>query len=148
MDAKASQEEERRMIEQQLNNCNDHYEKVQLIRKIKNQQMKQEKSLVRERLKCLNEFEQTLNGIGKNMKVLTEQYPSLVSAASVQQLQTNIAETEEFLQAARRLYNSNVSILNQTVVSIPYNFIANLKGMEKAPFYEGSEEKKSVSIEF
>lgn len=144
----AGQEEEQKLVKQLLDSCADNYEKVQVIHKLKNEQLKEETMLAEERLNSLKEFEQTLNGIGKHMKVLTEQYPNLVSAASVQQLQMNIQETEEFLSAARRLYNSNVSLYNQTIIAIPYSIIANLRHMQKAPFYEGSEEKKNVKVEF
>ena len=57
-------------------------------------------------------------------------------------VQVAIADTEEHLQAARRLYNSNVSRYNQQIVSFPSSVVANSKGMTKRDFFNVEEEKK------
>jgi LemA protein len=55
---------------------------------------------------------------------------------------------EEHLQAARRLYNSNVSFYNQLLVSFPASIVANNKKMVKRDFFEADEIKKEdVKIE-
>lgn len=59
-----------------------------------------------------------------------EAYPQLASSAVFINLQKSISDTEEHLQAARRLYNSNVSIYNQKIVSFPTSIVATLRGFK------------------
>ena len=51
-------------------------------------------------------------------------------------------DVEEHLQAARRIYNSNVSTYNQLIVTFPTNTIAKKKGMTKKDFFKAEETKK------
>ena len=60
--------------------------------------------------------------------------------------QKSIYDAEEHLQAARRLYNSNVSLYNQKIVMFPYSVVARIHGMYKADFYEVDENKKEYLI--
>ena len=53
----------------------------------------------------------------KSLNIVAENYPQLLSSENYKTLQLAIADTEEHLQAARRLYNSNVSIYNQMLVT-------------------------------
>lgn len=76
------------------------------------------------------------------INVVAENYPELKSSENYKTLQQSIVEVEEHLQAARRLYNSNVSIYNQMIVSFPISIIANSKGMVKKNFFEADEAKK------
>ena len=84
----------------------------------------------------------------KKINVLAESYPELKSSENYKTLQQSIADVEEHLQAARRLYNSNVSLYNQLLVSFPTSSIAKNKGMTKKEFFEADEAKKEdVKIE-
>lgn len=76
------------------------------------------------------------------INIVAENYPELKSSENYKTLQQSIVEVEEHLQAARRLYNSNVSIYNQMIVSFPISIIANSKGMVKKNFFEADEAKK------
>lgn len=76
------------------------------------------------------------------INVVAESYPELKSSENYKTLQQSIVEVEEHLQAARRLYNSNVSIYNQMIVSFPISIIAKSKGMIKKAFFEADESKK------
>lgn len=76
------------------------------------------------------------------INVVAESYPELKSSENYKTLQQSIAEVEEHLQASRRLYNSNVSIYNQMLVSFPSSIIAKNKGMTKKDFFEADETKK------
>ena len=79
---------------------------------------------------------------------LIEEYPDLKASANFLDLQATIVDVEEHLQAARRLYNSNVSLYNQQLVSFPTSAIAKSKGMVKKEFFEADEVKKNdVKIE-
>ena len=87
----------------------------------------------------------------KNMEkinLLVENYPELKASETFTVLQQSIVEVEEHLQAARRMYNSNVSIFNQMLVTIPSNIVASMSGMTKKEFFEAEEVKRQdVKIE-
>ena len=78
----------------------------------------------------------------RKINVVAENYPELKSSENYKTLQQSIADVEEHLQAARRLYNSNVSLYNQLLVSFPTSSIAKNKGMTKKDFFEADEIKK------
>ena len=96
----------------------------------------------------LSSIQQGLGGISSTINALSEQYPTLYSHVSMNNLQKSIFDAEEHLQAARRLYNANVSLYNQTIVMFPYSIVANIHGMHKADFYEVDEKKKEYKINF
>ena len=70
------------------------------------------------KLGLLTSAQQGLTGVSSAINALAEQYPTLYSYASMQHFQQDIFDAEEHLQAARRLYNSNVSLYNQHI-SLP-----------------------------
>ena len=85
----------------------------------------------------------------ESLNVVVEQYPNLKADTQFSALQANIADVEEQLQAARRLYNSNVSTYNQAIVTFPTSFVANRKGMSKRAFFEAEAAKRQdVKMEF
>ncbi len=77
------------------------------------------------------------------LNVVAEAYPQLLSSENYKTLQLAIADTEEHLQAARRLYNANVSSYNQKIVTFPASVVAGMKSMARRDFFEVSEEKKA-----
>ena len=100
---------------------------------------------VGEKIEASNKIDENLSRIN----VVAENYPELKSSNNFIELQQSIADTEEHLQAARRLYNSNVSSYNQKIVTFPISIIANSQGMTKKDFFEAEEVKKSdVKMEF
>ena len=66
----------------------------------------------------------------------------------MQHFQQDIFDAEEHLQAARRLYNSNVSLYNQRLRTFPYLLLAKLHGMKEAKFYAVDEKKKDFKVQF
>ena len=78
----------------------------------------------------------------KKINIVAENYPELKSSENYNTLQKSITDVEEHLQAARRLYNSNISLYNQMIVSFPTSVIAKNKGMVKKDFFEVDEIKK------
>ena len=119
----------------------DEYEKITITDTIKYRKgMSME-----ERVEANNKMNETLGKIN----VLAEAYPELKASENFKTLQTAIADVEEHLQAARRLYNANISSYNQRVVSFPSSMIASFKGLSKREFFEADEAKKEdVKIEF
>lgn len=96
-----------------------------------------------------SEFASSLSKVASGLNVVVEQYPDLKANDMFGKLQVAIADTEEHLQAARRLYNSNVSIINSSIVSFPTSFVANKIHMTKKEFFEAEEiKRKDVEMKF
>jgi LemA protein len=73
--------------------------------------------------------------IGKVMAV-AEAYPELKASANFQQLQKDLADTEDQIQLARRYYNGAVRDYNVMIEQFPSNFIANFGSFKPAPFFQ------------
>lgn len=76
------------------------------------------------------------------VNALAENYPELKASENYKTLQQAIADVEEHLQAARRLYNANVSSYNQKIVTFPSSVIANSKGLVKREFFNAEDKKR------
>ncbi len=103
---------------------------------------------VNQKINLLSSIQHGLGGVGSAINALSEQYPTLYSYVSMDHFQRSIFDAEEHLQAARRLYNSNVSLYNQKIVMFPFSIIAGIHGMSKAAFYEVDEKKKDYKVNF
>ena len=93
----------------------------------------------------MQEKNQVNSNIEENLskiQALAENYPELKASENYKTLQLSIADTEEHLQAARRLYNSNVSIYNQKIVTFPSSIIANSKGLTQKEFFNAEDKKR------
>ena len=85
----------------------------------------------------------------KSLNVVVEQYPNLKADVQFVALQNSIRDVEEQLQAARRLYNANVSSFNQSIIVFPASIVANAAHLTKRDFFEAEETKREdVKIEF
>lgn len=87
---------------------------------------------------AVNEMDQA----NKFISAVAENYPTLRSSDNFKQLQISVMDVEEHLQAARRLYNSNISYLNQKIVSFPSSIVAGNLNITQAEFWETEEDKK------
>src|SRR3989338_3442105 len=76
----------------------------------------------------------------KTLFAVSENYPDLKANANFLDLQRELADTENKIQAARRFYNGNVRDLNTTIESFPQNLIANSFRFTKKEFFELEEE--------
>ena len=85
-----------------------------------------------ERAEANNKMTETFGKIN----VLAEAYPDLKASENFKTLQQSVTDVEEHLQAARRLYNSNISSYNQRVVTFPSSIVASTKGLAKREFFE------------
>ena len=84
-----------------------------------------------------------------SLNVVVEQYPNLKADVQFNSLQNSISDVEEQLQAARRLYNANVSAFNQAIIVFPASIVANSAHLTKREFFEVEEVKRQdVKIEF
>jgi len=78
-----------------------------------------------------------------SINVIVEQYPNLKASEVVTNLQNTTLVVEENLQAARRIYNSNVAYYNKYIVVFPNSIIAKLMKAENLPFFEAEVVKRS-----
>ncbi|MFP4478800.1 MAG: LemA family protein [Candidatus Izemoplasmatales bacterium] len=93
------------------------------------------------------EFQEQLNQVAAGINVVVERYPDLKANTVFLDLQASVRNAEEHLQAARRLYNANVTKLNHIIVTFPQSIVASQINMEKKPYFE-AEEKKREDVEF
>ena len=70
------------------------------------------------------------------VNAVSEQYPELRSSEVFQQLQGQLAETENGLAGARTSYNGAVSRLNQLTRTVPWMFLTGVAGVSRREFYE------------
>jgi len=85
----------------------------------------------------------------KQLFAIGESYPQLGSTNQFKQLQIAIMDTEEHLQAARRVYNSNISQYNQLCVSFPTSVAAGIIGAKRLEFFKIDDSKRQdVKMEF
>jgi LemA protein len=58
------------------------------------------------------------------IRAVAEQYPQLRASENFQQLQTELAQIEDEIQAARRIYNANVRAFNTRIQIFPNSLLA------------------------
>jgi len=96
------------------------------------------------------EAENMLTGALKSVFAIAEAYPELKANQNFLELQRELSDTENKIQAARRFYNTNVRDLNIKTESFPSNIIANIFRFSKMEFFELGEEaaREPVSVNF
>ena len=88
--------------------------------------------------------------LGKLLAV-AEAYPDLKANQNFAQLQTELTDTENKIQAARRFYNGNVRDLKIALQSFPSNIVGSTFNFKEEQFFElaeGSEEREPVKVSF
>jgi LemA protein len=70
------------------------------------------------------------------LRVVAEQYPELRATENFQQLQRNLSELEDEIQASRRIYNSNVQSYNTKIQIFPNSIVASQGGFTAREFFE------------
>ena len=82
------------------------------------------------------EAENMLTGALKSLFAVSENYPDLKANQNFSELQRELSDTENQIQAARRFYNTNVRDLNTAVQSFPQNLIARGFKFTEREFFE------------
>ena len=82
------------------------------------------------------EAENMLTGALKSVFAIAEAYPDLKANQNFLSLQSELSDTENKIQAARRFYNTNVRDLNISIQSFPSNVIANTFKFSKMEFFD------------
>ena len=96
--------------------------------------------------------ENMLSGALKSIFALAEAYPELKANQNFLSLQSELAGTEDKIQASRRFYNTTVMTLNTAEQSFPGNIIASSFGFKPMDLFELGEDeqaaKQPVSVKF
>lgn len=96
--------------------------------------------------------ENMLTGALKSIFAIAEAYPDLKANQNFLELQRELSDTENKIQAARRFYNTNVRDLNTSIESFPGNMIASAFKFGKMEFFDLDEgdaaAKQPVSVKF
>lgn len=95
--------------------------------------------------------ENMLSGALKSLFAVAEAYPDLKSNQNFMQLQSDLTDTEDKIQASRRFYNGNVRDFNTKVQTFPTNIFANIFGFAIRPFFDIDEkgpEGQPVNVQF
>lgn len=96
--------------------------------------------------------ENMLTGALKSLFAVSENYPDLKANQNFLELQRELSDTENKIQAARRFYNTNVRDLNTALESFPQNLIGNLFKFQKQEFFELEEgdeaAREPVAVKF
>ncbi len=95
--------------------------------------------------------ENMLTGALKSLFAIAEAYPDLKANQNFGQLQTELVDTEDKVQASRRFYNGNVRDYNIKLQVFPTNLFAQMLGFTHRDFFEAenqAEIEKPVAVTF
>lgn len=102
---------------------------------------------VKETAAAENQFEGAL----KSLFAVAEAYPDLKANQNFLQLQQELVDTEDKIQAARRFYNGGVRDLNTKIQVFPNNIFAGMLGFKQREFFEVEDMasvEKPVDVKF
>ena len=98
------------------------------------------------------EAENMLTGALKSIFAIAEAYPDLKANQNFMMLQSELADTENKIQAARRFYNGNVQDLKTAIESFPSNIVAGWFSFKAMEFFAldaaDSAAKNPVAVKF
>ncbi len=100
--------------------------------------------------KKVGQAENMLSSTLKSLFAVAENYPDLKASNNFVELQRELRDTEDKIQASRRFYNTNVRNLNIKIESFPINIVANLFKFSKMNFFEIEEAaaREAVNVKF
>jgi len=100
---------------------------------------------ITDKAKAENQLSETL----KSLFAVSENYPDLKASQNFLQLQDELSDTENKIQAARRFYNGQVRDFNIKIQTFPNNLMAGMLNFKKYEFFEADEkEKENVKVKF
>jgi len=104
-----------------------------------------------QQLQAFEGAEQGLTSALGKLLAVAENYPDLKANQNFLELQRELSDTENKIQAARRFYNSNVRDLRTALQQFPGNIIGNMFGFKAMEFFElaeNSTEREPVKVQF
>lgn len=100
-----------------------------------------------EDMAAFSQAQQGLSGVLSRLFAVSENYPDLKANQNFMQLQNDLTDTEDKIQAARRFYNGTVKDFNTKVELFPSNIIAGMFSFKKREFFEVGDEKERENVE-
>ncbi len=96
------------------------------------------------------EAENMLSSTLKSIFALSENYPNLKANQNFLELQRDLSDTENKIQAARRFYNGNVRDFNTKLQIFPTNIFGKILGFKNREYFEIEEakEREAVKVKF
>lgn len=88
-----------------------------------------------------NQFEATL----KSLFAVAEAYPDLKASQNFVELQQELVDTEDKIQASRRFYNSGVRDLNTRIQTFPANAVAGMFGFKNREFFDVDDSEREAA---
>ncbi len=104
-----------------------------------------------EQLTALSSAQSDLTGALTKLFAVAESYPDLKASQNFVELQRDLVDTENKIQAARRFYNTTIQTYNVAVDSFPSLIVAKMFNFIKKEFFEleeNSPEKENVKVSF
>ncbi|OGF20912.1 hypothetical protein A2316_03960 [Candidatus Falkowbacteria bacterium RIFOXYB2_FULL_38_15] len=98
----------------------------------------------------IGKAENVLTGTLKSLFAVAENYPDLKASQNFLQMQDELSDTENKIQASRRFYNGNVRDFNIKIQTFPSNIIAGIFKFANRGFFEieNKEERENVKVRF
>ena len=115
-----------------------------------------EQSVLEEIVKLRNQYNDKhdmesatkLNNEYKDLMMLVEQYPEIKAGEQFMHLQKSLSKIESQLQAARRIYNGDVTKYNTKLNVVPSNIVGSIFGFKpKALFEIDEEEAENIKLD-
>jgi LemA protein len=92
--------------------------------------------------KAENQFQAAL----KSLFAVAEAYPDLKASENFKELQAELVDTEDKIQASRRFYNGSARDLNTKIKVFPTNIFAGMLGFKPREFFEvGEAETEAIN---
>lgn len=93
--------------------------------------------------------ENMLTGTLKSLFAISENYPDLKASQNFLQMQDDLKDAEDKIQAARRFFNANVRDFNTKMQVFPSNIVAGQLHFKAYEFFEAAEgERQNVAVKF
>jgi LemA protein len=80
----------------------------------------------------------------KSLFAVAEAYPDLKASQNFSELQTELVDTEDKIQGARRFYNAGVRDLNTKIQLFPNNIFAGMLGFKEREFFDVDESERAT----
>jgi LemA protein len=88
--------------------------------------------------------ENVLTGALRRLFALAEAYPELRASENFQQLQGELAETENKISVSRQIYNDTTLTYNNAVQTVPSNLVAGIFGFRAREYFEVEGDARSA----
>ena len=104
-----------------------------------------------EQIAAMAGAESSLGSALGRLMAISENYPDLKANTNFLELQRELSDTENKIQAARRFFNGNVRDLNIALQSFPSNIVGSMFNFKAEEFFEleeGNEQREPVKVDF